>query len=84
VTEGLNNILRHTAARQASVIIGQDEGAVSVEIRNECSAPEGAMFTPRSITDRVTEVGGTVSVRHCDGTAVVLARIPLEVCRAAT
>lgn len=82
VTEGLNNVLRHTAARQAWVVLSQDEGTVSVEIRNECSALQTSSFTPLSIIDRVTETGGTVDVRRGDDFVAVVAKIPLEVCHA--
>jgi signal transduction histidine kinase len=78
VTEGLSNIRRHTHAMQAHIVLAHSGNHVVLRIEDQGingSAP--APFTPRSITERATTLGGRVRVdQHEHGSAVIV-EIPL-------
>jgi len=78
VTEGLSNIRRHTHAMQARIVLAHRDNYVVLRIEDQGingSAP--APFTPRSITERATTLGGRVRVdQHEHGSAVIV-EIPL-------
>ncbi len=78
VTEGLSNIRRHTHAMQANIVLAHRDNHVVLRIEDQGingSAP--APFTPRSITERATTLGGRVRVdQHEHGSAVII-EIPL-------
>lgn len=78
VTEGLSNIRRHTHAMQASIVLAHRENYVVLRIEDQGmnrSAP--APFTPRSINERASILGGRVHVdQHQHGSDVVV-EIPL-------
>lgn len=79
VTEGLSNIRRHTQAATASIALEQKDGNLIVTICND--GVDGAVFcqfSPRSITERATALGGRVHVEYQDQThATVITEIPL-------
>ena len=79
VAEGLSNIRRHTQATTASIALIQENGYLSVQIRNDGVEGEAFMpFTPRSITERTMALGGEVRVERQSPTHVaVIAEIPL-------
>jgi signal transduction histidine kinase len=78
VAEGLSNILRHTAAKRAFVSILCESATLLLKIGNEARDKPAAGFTPRSIDERVRELGGTSLVEHTpDGYTVVHIAIPL-------
>ena len=79
VTEGLSNIRRHTLATTASITLVQEKGQLSIQIRNDGMEGEAFVpFTPRSITERTTALGGEVRVeRQGHSHAAVIAEIPL-------
>jgi signal transduction histidine kinase len=79
VAEGLSNIRRHTLATAASIMLRQEHGQLSIQIRNDGMEGETFVpFTPRSITERTMALGGQVRVEHQSHThAVVIAEIPL-------
>lgn len=79
VTEGLSNIRRHTLATTASITLVQENGQLSIQIRNDGVEGEAFVpFTPRSITERTTALGGEVRVeRQGHSHAAVIAEIPL-------
>jgi signal transduction histidine kinase len=79
VAEGLSNIRRHTLATTASITLRQENGQLSIQIRNDGVEGETFVpFTPRSITERTMALGGEVRVEHQSHThAVVIAEIPL-------
>jgi signal transduction histidine kinase len=61
ISEGLSNVLRHTAARKAFVRVHARDGWLQLAIGNE-SGPSGGSprsFTPRSINERALSLGGT-------------------------
>ena len=78
VTEGLSNIRRHTHAMQARIVLAHRDNYVVLKIEDQAingSAPPP--FTPRSITERATTLGGRVRVdQHENGSAVIV-EIPL-------
>jgi signal transduction histidine kinase len=85
VCEGLSNVLRHTTAKQATVNLRSCEEQLIVEVVNhDGSIQDFIHFKPRSMTERVTYLGGTVSVNHHPGDevagskTVVTAEIPLQ------
>lgn len=80
VREALSNIRRHTASRHAAVSLRAAGGALVIEISNDRgdSAAETPQFHPRSIEDRVRELGGHVRVaERSSGETVVAVEIPL-------
>ena len=77
VSEGLSNILRHTAARNAFVHLVCEGRLLTVDIGNEAQDLPAA-FTPRSIRERAEALGGSALVeRDADGYTVVRIAIPL-------
>lgn len=62
VQEGMSNICRHTLAQRGEVQIAQCEDRVTIQIANECGEDPPQEFTPRSITERVQALGGSVTV----------------------
>jgi len=79
VAEGLSNIRRHTLATTASITLVQENGQLSVQICNDGVEGETFVpFTPRSITERITALGGQVRVERQSQTHVaVIAEIPM-------
>jgi signal transduction histidine kinase len=77
VTEGLSNIRRHTHAMQASIVLAHRDNHMTVMIEDQGVIASAAPFTPRSITERATTLGGRVRVdQHGHGSAVIV-EIPL-------
>ena len=80
VSEGLSNVLRHTAARRAFVHILCEEANLLLKIGNEVppgpeSVPE---FVAWSIQERAGELGGSCfTERGVDGYTVVHVKIPI-------
>jgi signal transduction histidine kinase len=80
VREGLSNIRRHTQARRASVELRESDGKLFIEIVNDRGeeTAQAPRFNPRSISERVRELGGRVAVgQRGDGDTVVAVEIPL-------
>jgi signal transduction histidine kinase len=79
VTEGLSNIRRHSQAATASITLAQQDECLIVQICND--GVDGAafcLFSPRSITERTTALGGRVRVeRQSQTQAAVVTEIPL-------
>ena len=78
VAEGLSNIRRHTHAMRATVLLGRQANNLVLRIEDEGLCEPPAAFTPRSISERATTLGGSVLVgqRDAGGSAVVV-EIPL-------
>jgi signal transduction histidine kinase len=77
VAEGLSNIRRHTQAEKAAVIVERKAGKLHVRIENEHSGSDSPRpFTPRSISERTTGLGGHATVEQGTATSVVI-EIPL-------
>jgi signal transduction histidine kinase len=79
VTEGLNNIRRHTQAATATISLAHKDGYLIVSIRNDgVDGKTFRLFSPRSITERTTALGGRVHVERQGQThAAVITEIPL-------
>jgi signal transduction histidine kinase len=80
VREGLSNIRRHTRARRASVELRSADGTLFIEIVNDRgeATQDAPHFSPRSISERVRELGGRVAVgERSNGDTVVAVEIPL-------
>ena len=79
ISEGLSNVLRHTAARKAFVRLHVHDGWLQLAIGNESSPASGAprSFLPRSINERAISLGGTSFVENSeDGHTIVHVSIP--------
>ena len=84
ISEGLSNVLRHTAAKNAFVTIHCEEARVLLEIGNEVRAAlnGAATFVPRSIYERAQALGGgTVVEQRSNGYTVVQVTVPYVVIR---
>lgn len=79
VREAMSNIRRHTNASQATINLHCQEKQLIVQIVNQGDdSQDFTPFKPRSITERVTNLGGAVKVNHdADGNTTVTAEIPL-------
>jgi signal transduction histidine kinase len=79
VAEGLSNVRRHTNATQAAVRLSQQNGHLILRLENEnLNGTDLSPFTPRSIGERATALGGNVRVEQRDGsTTSVVVEIPL-------
>jgi signal transduction histidine kinase len=84
VQEGLTNVLRHSTARHASVRIGQDEGAMLVEVLDDgrgkpAAGTGGGGHGLLGMQERTAALGGTCEAGPLPGGGWrVLARIPIE------
>lgn len=78
VREGLSNICRHTRAQEGVLRLQRRLGCLHIEIGNAGNGQPAAAFSPRSITERVTALGGQVRVRSGDeGSTTVQIQIPV-------
>ena len=63
VCEGLSNILRHTQSKKAEVNLYDQNNQLLLEVINYNNHVQNfSLFKPRSMTERVTYLGGTISV----------------------
>lgn len=80
VQEGLSNIRKHTSATTSRISVQRVNGSVALTIENNRARmyPATKLFTPRSIAERVHELGGEVNVT-CgpDDRTIVRVQIPL-------
>lgn len=77
VREGLNNIGKHTKARQGEVRVRRGERVLQIEIDNESGEGPVRPFVPHSIRERAAALGGTVQVRSARGATAVCVEIPI-------
>ena len=78
IEEGLSNIRRHSRSSYAKVGISRQNGDLLLQLRNERrQGPEASSFTPRSIADRATALGGKTLVYKDNNETVVSVQIPL-------
>jgi signal transduction histidine kinase len=75
----LSNVRRHSNASKATVEIGVKDDRLELQIRNHRSKRLGAAsFTPRSIADRASALGGQTRVyTDKNNDTVVSVQIPL-------
>ena len=71
--EGLSNIRRHTASPEARISMNCFKGNIVLDIENQSGSVESRnIFTPRSLTERATALGGRVSVNVNDSERTVV------------
>jgi signal transduction histidine kinase len=79
VAEGLSNVRRHTRSAQATVTLSCQDDHLHLSIANDVAT--GAVpipFTPHSITERATALGGRAHVEWPEhGGTVIVVDIPL-------
>jgi signal transduction histidine kinase len=76
-SEGINNICKHTDARNGALRIVCEDNWLSLEIENE-STTAPAPFVPRSITHRSNSLGGRTRVEH-RGSGITVVRVEIPV-----
>jgi signal transduction histidine kinase len=77
VAEGLSNVRRHTDATQATVGLACRNRQLTLCIEN-AGEEQWAPFTPRSLAERATALGGQARVeRRADNGSIVVVEIPL-------
>ena len=87
VTEGLSNVRRHALCNDASVNLACHNGRISLEIKNrrpgisgepeDDHVEEPTPFTPRSIAERASLLGGETLVTFDKSHTIVTVAIPL-------
>ena len=77
IEEGLSNIRRHSRSGYAKVGISRENGDLILQLRNDRQREEESSFTPRSIADRATALGGKTVVYADNNETVVNVQIPL-------
>ena len=79
IEEGLSNVRRHSTSSYAKLDIGMSDGHFEMKLKNERLKSLGqASFTPRSIAERASALGGeTLVYTDTEGDTVVAVRIPL-------
>ncbi len=78
IEEGLSNIRRHSRSSYAKVGIRRQNGDLILQLRNDSrKGLEVPSFTPRSIVDRATALGGKTVVFADKNETVVSVQIPL-------
>ena len=78
IEEGLSNIRRHSRSSYAKVGISRQNGDLVLQLRNDSRKGEQvSSFTPRSIADRATALGGKTEVYSDNNETVVSVQIPL-------
>ena len=80
VCEALSNIHRHTASKEVTINLYYCLQMLILQVINygDCTQNFTA-FRPRSITERVTNLGGIVKIDHHDnGTTTITAEIPFQ------
>lgn len=78
IEEGLSNVRRHSTSSYAKLNIGIKDGHLEMDLRNERLKRLGQIsFTPRSIAERASAMGGETLVYTEVDDTVVFVRIPL-------
>jgi two-component system sensor histidine kinase DesK len=79
VREAVTNVVRHSGARRCVISLGTLDKAVTLEIRDDGSAPPAPPGNGLTgMTERVARAGGALAAGPCDeGGFVVKATIPL-------
>jgi signal transduction histidine kinase len=79
IGEALSNIRRHTDASRARIDLQCDGKSLLLRVTNPNARTAPATFTPRSITERATSLGGTCHVdRNPAGETEVVVELPLD------
>lgn len=80
VAEGLSNIGRHTQSRWAWVALGMQGSELILKIRNKTDdgANAASTFTPRSLTERAADLGGSVRIQRDELQTTVIVSVPIS------
>jgi signal transduction histidine kinase len=77
VREALSNVRRHTRAARAAVALRSSAGRLVLEVSNDTRGEQVAPFRPRSIAERVEELGGRLDIfSAANGDTVVRIDVP--------
>ena len=79
VSEGLSNVVRHTVAKRARVVVRSEGNGCVVEIANPLpdGVPRPRPFVPRSIAERAADLGGWIAVKAArNGHTIITVSIP--------
>lgn len=81
VNEALNNVRKHTAARNAWIQMTAMADSIHLNVRDDAGSLQGGPvgdFVPKSLTERVKELGGALSISRPNGLDTEIAiTIPL-------
>jgi signal transduction histidine kinase len=81
VNEALNNVRKHTAARNAWIQMRTLGDSIHMSVRDDAGSLQGGPvgdFVPKSLTERVRELGGALSISRPNGLDTEIAiSIPL-------
>jgi signal transduction histidine kinase len=77
VAEGLSNIRRHTQSSWAKIAIAISDDIIGINISNESDGMKETAFSPRSITERASALGGSARTATRGGSSTVMVAIPL-------
>jgi signal transduction histidine kinase len=82
VNEALNNVRKHTPARQVHIRLQASADGLELRVRDDAGSLRGTpmpAFRPRSLSERATELGGTLVVSRPDGLDTeLLVYVPLH------
>ena len=70
VNEALNNVRRHSKAKNVWVKLSRDEQALNLVVRDDAGQRSGfptPSFEPRSLAERARELGGTLALNRHNG-----------------
>ncbi len=70
VNEALNNVRKHTAARHVRISLSVEGSTFRLVVRDDAGTVLGRPvddFRPGSLSERATELGGTLTTSHYDG-----------------
>lgn len=81
VNEALNNVRKHTSARNAWIQMRMSGDSIQLTVRDDAGSLQGGPvgdFVPKSLTERVREMGGALSISRPNGLDTEIAiSIPL-------
>jgi signal transduction histidine kinase len=81
VNEALNNVRKHTSARNAWIQMKMLGDSIQLSVRDDAGSLQGGPvgdFVPKSLTERVREMGGALSISRPNGLDTEIAiSIPL-------
>jgi signal transduction histidine kinase len=82
VNEAMNNVRKHSAADHVRIVIEPREDSIELRVRDNAASRQGTAqpdFEPRSLRERVAELGGTLRLHRPDGRDTeLLISIPLQ------
>lgn len=70
VNEALNNVRKHTCARRVWITLAAEPAAIRLVVRDDGGSVRGrpaADFRPGSLSERASELGGTLDITRADG-----------------